>query len=112
MDIYCNLLQTHASIFWIVYSILQASLNLPTKLNNIFVIDVIRCYESIPLTRKDNLSDTLAFILLYGYHHAATLHLRAVNMLWLKLLQDGMPFQARWYICPLLLETWLYMPQD
>ena len=46
---YRNFLQIGISIFWIVDSVIDIALNLPIKINNIFVVDICRYYETILL---------------------------------------------------------------
>ena len=46
---YKNFLQVDTSIFWIVDSVIDTALNLPIEINDIFVADICRCYETIPL---------------------------------------------------------------
>jgi hypothetical protein len=50
-DGYNRFLSTQTSLFWSVDSILQVTLNLPEQLHDLYVADIARCYESIPLNR-------------------------------------------------------------
>lgn len=78
---YKNFLRTHTSIFWIIDSILQFTLNLPTQITDIYVADVTRCYESIPIEGPDNLLDALRFTIDLGFREAAIQHPKANNTL-------------------------------
>ena len=44
-----NFLHIDTSLYWIIDSIMDATLNFPDKIHDIFVVDITRCYESIPL---------------------------------------------------------------
>lgn len=71
---YRNILRCNTSIFWIVDSILQVTLNMPHQITDVYVADVTRCYESIPLEGEDNLLDALKFIIRHAYREAAKSH--------------------------------------
>ena len=46
---YKSFLQCSTSIFWLVNSSIEVALNLPEKIDDVFVADITRCYEAIPL---------------------------------------------------------------
>jgi hypothetical protein len=74
---YKNFLRVDTSIFWIVDSIIDTTLNLPHDLHDIFVADICRCYEMIPLQGSDNILTAITFIVNLAYKQAATAHPRA-----------------------------------
>ena len=93
---YRNFLGCNTSVFWIVDSILQVALNFPSHLYDIYVANVTRCYESIPLQRQDNLLDAIKFIVIIGFKEASSLHPKALNELWVRINLDGSLRTARW----------------
>jgi hypothetical protein len=109
---YCSFLRTDTSTFWMVDSIMQVILNLPSKIHDIYVADITRCFESIPLTGDDNLPDALAFMLRIGFREAALMHPKADTLLWIKLDNRGVPTQARWAISQPSSGNWFPMPFD
>ena len=74
---YKNFLQIDASLYWIVNSIFDTTLNLPTSIHNIFVANISSYYETIPLEGSDNLFQAISFIVSIAYKQASLLHLRA-----------------------------------
>ena len=109
---YRNLLHTNTSSFWIMDLVLQLGLNFLAKLKDVFVTDIIQCYESIPLKGEENLSDILAFIIFHGFCHAAILHPKATNMIWIKISPNGILSLAWWNTRPLRSRTWFSMLQE
>jgi hypothetical protein len=93
---YLNFLQVNTSLYWIVDSALQVTLNLPPRISDVYVADVTQCYESIPLQGEDNLVNALSFILTKGYKEAATEHCKAKNRLWIRIAANGTPGAAKW----------------
>ena len=88
---YRNFLQCDTSVFWIIDSVLQVTINFPTQLDDVFVADVTRCYETIPLQGPDNLLAALHFVTNIGFKEALSQHPKAVNKLWIKFHTDGAP---------------------
>jgi hypothetical protein len=91
---YKRFLNIDTSIFWIIDSVLDATLNLPTQISDIFVADILRCYEAIPLKGPDNLLDALTYITNLAYKQAATAHPRAKTSIWVRISNDGTPANA------------------
>lgn len=50
-------LQTKISIFWIVESIIDFSINMPKNISYIFVVDITQSNENIPIHGEDNLGE-------------------------------------------------------
>jgi hypothetical protein len=94
-DGYRNFLRINTSIFWIVDSSLQVTLNLPPKIQDIYVADIARYYESIPLTGNDNLLDALIFVIKRGFQEVALQHPKTHVLLWVRVAWhrglDGAP---------------------
>lgn len=67
---YFNFLKVKPSMYWIINSILDLVLNLSPLINDIFVVDISRCYEAIPLSRKDNLLDAIQFMVKTQFQNA------------------------------------------
>jgi hypothetical protein len=59
---YKTFLQVDTSLYWIIDSIIDKTLNLPAAMSDIFVADISRCYETIPLEGPDNLLDAITYI--------------------------------------------------
>jgi hypothetical protein len=71
---YKNFLRVDTSIFWLVDSIIDTTLSLPSQIHDIFVVDICRCYETIPLQGFDNLLTVVTFITSLAFRHAALAH--------------------------------------
>ena len=95
-DGYSNFLQVNTSLYWIVDSALQVTLNLPPELSDIFVADVTQCYESIPLQGEDNLLNALKFVLAKSFKEAEAQHFKSNNRLWIRVAANGTPGAAKW----------------
>ena len=109
---YRSFLGCDTSIFWIVYSILQVVLNFPSHLHDIYVADVTRCYESIPLQGQDNLLDAVKFVVNIGFKEASSLHPKALNRLWVRINPDGSPRIARWATSQPHSDGWISFTQE
>jgi hypothetical protein len=93
---YQSFLNARTSMFWMVDSVIDTALNFPKVLNDIFVADVTRCYESIPLEGPNNLLEAITYISNIAFKQAALTHPRAKCTLWIKVKQDGTPIKAQW----------------
>lgn len=109
---YRSFLKTNTSIFWMVDSVLQVTLNLPHEIHDIYVADITKCFESIPLTGPDNLLDAVKFILKMGYKEAALLHPKTETKLWIKISQDITPISACWGTTQPRYGCWIPMSQE
>jgi hypothetical protein len=98
---YRSFLRVDTSIFWLVDSIIETTLNLPCEIHNIFVADICRCYETIPLQGPDNLLTAIAFLTGLAFKHAALAHPKATTSLWVRVATNGSPAIAQWATrCP------------
>ncbi|KAG0568196.1 hypothetical protein KC19_6G001700 [Ceratodon purpureus] len=108
---YRNFLGTDTSSFWIVDSVIHVTLNLPPTMHDVYVADITKCYESIPLTGQDNLLEALQFMIRTGFQEAARLHTKAETILWVKFAQDNTPMTARWGTTQPKSGRWIPMSQ-
>ena len=109
---YRNFLGIDTSIFWMVDSILQVTLNLPHEMSDVYVADITKCFESIPLTGPDNLLDSIKFVLKTGYREASSMHPKSITKLWIKISQDASPSSARWDTIQPRYGQWIEMPLE
>jgi len=93
---YRNFLQCHTSMFWMINSSIEAALNLPEQIYDIFVADITRCYESIPLHGQDNLVDAIAHILQLGFRQAKSEHPLSDPKIWIRTDNEGKAVKAIW----------------
>jgi len=85
-----------------INSSVEAALNLPDKIHDIFVADITRCYKFIPLDEPDNLVDTIAHIIKIGFQHARCKYMRATPQIWIHIDNAGQAARASWETnCPL-----------
>jgi hypothetical protein len=98
---YKSFLKVDTSIFWLVDSIIETTLNLPSEIHDIFVADICRCYETIPLQGPNNLLTAIAFLTGLAFKQAALAHPKATSSLWVCVATDGSPASTRWVTrCP------------
>jgi hypothetical protein len=109
---YCSFLQTNTSSFWIIDSVMDVTLNLPGQLHDIYVADITKYYESIPLDGQDNLLDAMKFMLRIGFKEASSLHPKTENSLWVKINNEGITIAARWSTTIPKSSNWILMPQE
>jgi hypothetical protein len=82
-------------------SFMDATLNFPEKIHDIFVADITRCYESIPLQGSDNLIHAVIFIINLAFKQASTQHPRVRIQIWVRIASTGIPVAAKWATsCP------------
>lgn len=93
---YANFLKVNTSLYWLVNSSIEVALNLPEQINDVFVADITRCYESIPLHGPDNLIDAVAFIIRTGFRQAKSGHPRASPLIWVRVNSEGSAAKATW----------------
>ena len=63
---YNNFLGLDTSLYWIFDSITNFALNTHDMINNIYVADITRCFQSIPISGNDTLYDAIEFIINLG----------------------------------------------
>jgi hypothetical protein len=91
---------------------MQLSLNMPDKLSDVFVADITRCYETIPLEGPDNLVDALVFVIKIGFKEAQLLHPRSVTYLWAHISAEGVPDKATWHTRKPSSGIWVKISQE
>ena len=98
---YKNFLGIDTSIYWIIDSITDFTLNVPEQINNIYVADITRCFESIPVSGKDTLYEAMEFITQLGITNMRRKHPRSENVLWVRINDKGLTTKAIWAsTCP------------
>ena len=107
---YRQFLQVDTSLYWLVNSIIDTTLNLPSSMHDIYVADISRCYETIPLTGADNLYDAIVFIVNIAYKQASLLHPGTLTNLWVRVSRDGTPAVARWATRSPGYGRWIELP--
>lgn len=93
---YANFLRCKTSLYWLINSVTEMVLNLPVKMHDIFVADITRCFESIPLHGPDNLLDAVSSVIKIAYRQARKTHPRATPLIWIRVDQNGMAARAVW----------------
>ena len=93
---YKNFMQVQTSLYWIIDFVMDATINLPREIQDVFEADITRCYETIPLIGADNLLMAISFICKLAYKQAAAAHLGASTSMWVRVDQAGVPAVARW----------------
>jgi len=98
---YGKFLGCQTSIYWLVNSSIEVAINLPENIEDIFVADITRCYESIPLQGPDNLTDAVAHVMRIGYRQARATHSRVAPVIWIRVDSEGNAVKATWNTnCP------------
>jgi hypothetical protein len=108
---YKSFLKVDTSLFWIIDSVIDTTLNLPIQIHDIFVADICRCYEAIPLQGLDNLYTAINYVTNIAYRQAGLDHLKAKTNLWVRIANDGTPVVARWATSHPQYGTWFEIPQ-
>jgi hypothetical protein len=93
---YFTFFQVKTSLFWLVNSVIEVALNMPEVLSDIYVADVTRCYESIPLEGDDNLPSAITGLIKIGFKQQKTLHPRSTPIIWVRVDQEGQAAKAVW----------------
>jgi hypothetical protein len=79
---YKNFFQVDTSIYWIIDSINEFCLNLPEHVHNIYVADITRCFETIPVNEQDTLFEAMEFITSLGIKNFKRKHPRSEPLIW------------------------------
>ena len=93
---YQNFLKVNTSLCWVIDSIIDATLNFPSSITDIFVANITRCYESIPLQGEDNLLNALTFVTKIAFKHIIVLHPKSIIQLWIRIATDGELMKSKW----------------
>ena len=110
IDGYKNFLQVDTSIYWIIDSINDFCLNLPQKIHNIYVADITRCFETIPINGQDTLFEAMEFITSLGVKNFKRKHTRSEPTIWFRTNEQGITTRAIWAsTCPTY-GKWFQLP--
>lgn len=93
---YRNFLRCQTSMFWLVNSSIEVALNLPQKIHDVFVADITRCYETIPVHGPDNLIEAVSSIIKIGFRQARKKHPRSDPRVWIRVDNEGCAARAIW----------------
>ena len=104
---YKRFLRVNTRLYWIIDSVIDTTLNLPSEIHDIFVADICRCYESIPLQGPDNLFEALTFVLSTAFKQANLEHPKTTCHMWVKRGADGTPKAAKWATHQPKLGVWI-----
>ena len=98
---YKNFLGVDTSIYWIIDSINEFCLNIPPNVHNIYVADITRCFETIPVNGQDTLFEAMEFITSLGVKNFKRKHPLSEPSVWFKINTDGVTTKATWAsTCP------------
>ena len=95
---YKKFLQVDTSLYWIINSIIDTTLNLPMSIYSLFVADISRCYETILLIGPNNLYDAVSYITSIAFKQANLLYPRTSTSLWVRIDTQGSHACAKWAI--------------
>jgi hypothetical protein len=94
---YQSLMGVETSNFWVIDSVLDFALNLPTNIYDIFVADIAHCYEAIPLEGPDNLMEAISKLISKAYRQIRINHPRSEQKLWVRFDENKMTAAStRW----------------
>lgn len=84
------------NLIWMIDSMFEFVLNLPNKIIFcLFIADITRCYERIPLTGADNLTDALSYITKKAFQHRRSKF--KSQEIWVHInTVSGLADKARW----------------
>ena len=98
---YKNFLGIDTSIYWIIDSIIDFCLNIPQNVRNIYVADITRCFETIPINGQDTLFEAMEFITSLGIKNFKHNHPRSEPKVWIKTNAMGVTTRVVWAsTCP------------
>ena len=98
---YKNFLQVDTSIYWVIDSINDFCLNIPQNVHNIYVADITRCFETIPVNGHDTLFEAMEFITSLGVKNFKRKHPRSEPTIWFRTNEHGVTTRAIWAsTCP------------
>lgn len=106
---YKNFLNVDTSIYWIIDSINDFCINLPHNIHNLYVADITRCFETIPINGQDTLFEAMEFITSLGVKNFKRKHPRSEPSFWFKSNALGVTSKVVWAsTCPNY-GNWNYM---
>ena len=93
---YKRFLKADTSLYWIIGSIIDFTLNVPDKINNIYVADITRCFESTPVLGQDTLYEAIEFITSLGVSNMKRKFPKYEQLLKVKINDKGITLRAIW----------------
>lgn len=98
---YKNFLNIDTSIYWVIDSINDFCLNIPLNVQHIYVADITRCFETIPVNGQDTLYEAMEFITSLGIKNFKRKHPKSEPSLWVTINSNGLTTKAIWAsTCP------------
>lgn len=111
-DMYKRFGNKASNLYWVIDSLSNFTLNLLEVIHSVYMADITRCYEIIPLTRGDNLLDALQFLVKMAFHqHHSKLHKEQV--IWVHIHATiGKANSTKWSLhCPGS-SCWISLSQE
>lgn len=104
--------KSNANLYWVIDSLFDFTLNLSEAIYSIYMADITHCYESILLTRADNLHKALNFIINLTYRQHHTRH-RKEQVIWVHIKEaTGKADSAKWSTNFLGTSCWIPLSQE
>ena len=107
---YKNFLKANTSLYWIIDSINDFTLNVPPMIHNIYVADITRCFESIPVIGRDTLFEAIEFITSLGVSNMKRKFPNSEQCLWVKINDKGITIKAVWASSIPKHGNWVQLP--
>ena len=101
-----SFLRAKASLFWLVFSAIEVSLNMPPILTDVYVADIARCFESIPLEGQDSLPLAVGHLIKIGFKQQTFLHPRSNTLIWIRIDAENQAARALWALSPPNYGAW------
>lgn len=101
-----------ANIYWVINLLFDFTLNLPPAIHSIYMADITRCYESIPLSSVDNLPDALQFVIRLAFQQHHFDH-RKEQAIWVHINSiTSKVDSAKWSLSRLGSSCWIPLSQQ
>ena len=81
---YKQFLKANTSLYQIIDSINDLIINVPPMIHNIYVTNITRCFESIPIIGRDTLFEAMEFITSLGVSNMKRKFPNSEQFLWVK----------------------------
>ena len=107
---YSNFFRVDTSIYWIINLITDFTLNILEIINNIYVADITRCFEFIPILGKYTLYDAMEFITQIGVSNMKQKHPNSKHLLWVRINDKGITTKTLWASTCLRYGKWFPIP--
>jgi hypothetical protein len=106
---YATFLKVHTSLYWLVNSAIEVALNMPQQISDIYVADIRRCYESIPLEGDDNLHDAMTHLIKRGFAQQKKHLPRSSPLIWVRVNAEGEAAKAIWATSAPQYGSWFFV---